>query len=77
MEQEGNFDQQTLQQYNMPKCTHRGCEKQFNDAENTDKACVYHSGAPIFHEGKCGDVILNTLANIRIERMAMLFKASD
>jgi hypothetical protein len=33
------------------KCTHKGCEKTFTDAE---EPCFYHPGAPIFHEGQKG-----------------------
>ncbi|KAI8969841.1 chord-domain-containing protein [Pilobolus umbonatus] len=38
----------------MLKCTHKGCEKEFNPEENKDNACQYHSGAPVFHEGLKG-----------------------
>ncbi|KAE9980905.1 hypothetical protein BLS_008095 [Venturia inaequalis] len=31
------------------KCVHKGCGKVFADPE---EECVYHSGAPIFHEGQ-------------------------
>ncbi|TID21795.1 chord-domain-containing protein [Venturia nashicola] len=33
------------------KCVHKGCGKVFTDPEED---CVYHSGAPIFHEGQKG-----------------------
>ncbi|KAI9008392.1 HSP20-like chaperone [Gaertneriomyces semiglobifer] len=35
----------------MPVCTNKGCGKTFNEADNSDTACEYHSGAPVFHEG--------------------------
>ncbi|CEP15258.1 hypothetical protein [Parasitella parasitica] len=38
----------------MVKCTHKGCGKDFIEAENKDNACQYHEGAPIFHEGLKG-----------------------
>ncbi|KAI8138813.1 chord-domain-containing protein [Fennellomyces sp. T-0311] len=38
----------------MVKCTHKGCGKEFTDAENKDNACQFHPGAPVFHEGLKG-----------------------
>ncbi|KAL1920777.1 uncharacterized protein VTP21DRAFT_11412 [Calcarisporiella thermophila] len=38
----------------MPKCTHRGCEQEFSESENSDTACQYHPLPPIFHEGLKG-----------------------
>jgi len=35
----------------MPKCTHKGCGKEFDDTSTTEQVCIYHPGAPIFHEG--------------------------
>jgi len=35
----------------MPRCTHKGCGKEFDDASNAEEICIYHPGAPIFHEG--------------------------
>ncbi|KAJ3299349.1 hypothetical protein HK104_009201 [Borealophlyctis nickersoniae] len=35
----------------MAICTNKGCGKNFEDADNHDTACEYHSGAPVFHEG--------------------------
>lgn len=33
---------------NMPsRCTHKGCGKEFEESENVEGACVYHSGAPV------------------------------
>lgn len=31
-------------------CYNKGCGKQFNPIENTSEECVYHSGAPVFHD---------------------------
>src|SRR4051794_20781445 len=38
----------------MPVCTHRGCEKSYDEASNTDTACTFHPQGPIFHEGLKG-----------------------
>ncbi|KAG0214497.1 hypothetical protein BGX28_001951 [Mortierella sp. GBA30] len=38
----------------MPVCTHRGCEKTYDEASNTDTACTFHPQGPIFHEGLKG-----------------------
>ncbi|KAG0043575.1 hypothetical protein BGZ83_011260 [Gryganskiella cystojenkinii] len=38
----------------MPVCTHRGCEKTYDEATNTDTACTFHPQGPIFHEGLKG-----------------------
>ncbi|KAJ3180152.1 hypothetical protein HDU85_004155 [Gaertneriomyces sp. JEL0708] len=35
----------------MPVCANKGCGKTFKEADNSDTACEYHSGAPVFHEG--------------------------
>ncbi|KAI0797630.1 chord-domain-containing protein [Abortiporus biennis] len=35
----------------MPRCTRKGCGKEYEVAENTDESCSYHSGSPVFHEG--------------------------
>ncbi|KAN0075270.1 HSP20-like chaperone [Tylopilus felleus] len=35
----------------MPRCTRKGCGKEFISVENTETSCHYHPGAPIFHEG--------------------------
>ncbi|KAF8136167.1 HSP20-like chaperone [Boletus edulis] len=35
----------------MPRCTRRGCGKEFEPADNTETSCHYHPGAPVFHEG--------------------------
>ncbi|KAI3642826.1 hypothetical protein MP228_012381 [Amoeboaphelidium protococcarum] len=38
----------------MLKCSNKGCGREFNDSDNTDNACSYHSGPPVFHEGLKG-----------------------
>ncbi|KAF9928156.1 hypothetical protein FBU30_002612 [Linnemannia zychae] len=38
----------------MPVCTHRGCEKTYDEATNTDTSCTFHPQGPIFHEGLKG-----------------------
>ncbi|KAI8360411.1 chord-domain-containing protein [Mortierella sp. GBAus27b] len=38
----------------MPTCTHRGCEKTYDEATNSDTACTFHPQGPIFHEGLKG-----------------------
>lgn len=32
------------------RCLNKGCQQPFVVAENSDHACVYHSGQPIFHD---------------------------
>ena len=34
------------------KCTNKGCLKDFDPNENTDEACKYHPGEPVFHDVK-------------------------
>ncbi|ORE03297.1 chord-domain-containing protein [Rhizopus microsporus var. microsporus] len=38
----------------MPKCTRKGCGKEFTEEENKDNVCQFHEGAPVFHEGLKG-----------------------
>ncbi|KAG0229075.1 hypothetical protein BGW42_001796 [Actinomortierella wolfii] len=38
----------------MPVCTHRGCEKNYDEETNTDTSCTFHPKGPIFHEGLKG-----------------------
>ncbi|KAI3632274.1 hypothetical protein MIR68_009380 [Amoeboaphelidium protococcarum] len=38
----------------MLKCLNKGCGREFIDSDNTDNACSYHSGPPVFHEGLKG-----------------------
>ncbi|KAK0458528.1 chord-domain-containing protein, partial [Desarmillaria tabescens] len=43
----------------MPRCTRKGCNKEFT--EDSNEACIFHPGAPVFHEGLkswscCSDV---------------------
>ena len=33
--------------YGMPHCTRQGCKKEYNEEENEEGACLYHSGAPV------------------------------
>ncbi|KAJ3753967.1 HSP20-like chaperone [Lentinula raphanica] len=33
----------------MPHCTRKGCGKDFQ--EGSDESCIFHPGAPVFHEG--------------------------
>jgi hypothetical protein len=54
------------------KCVHKGCGKVFSDPEED---CVYHPGAPIFHEGQKGIspiVASPRLAVLTRSRLAML-----
>ena len=36
------------------KCTRPGCQKEYKEDENSDTACYYHDGKPIFHDIKKG-----------------------
>ncbi|KAF9049317.1 chord-domain-containing protein [Hymenopellis radicata] len=43
----------------MPLCSRKGCGKEYEDG--SEEACIFHSGAPVFHEGLkswscCSDV---------------------
>lgn len=45
----------------MPRCSRRGCGKDYELDTNTDTSCAYHTGDPVFHEGLkswscCSDV---------------------
>jgi CHORD len=31
----------------MPRCTHKGCRKEFDVANDTEDVCIYHPGAPV------------------------------
>lgn len=35
----------------MPCCTRRGCGKDYDLGQNNNTSCIYHPGAPVFHEG--------------------------
>jgi hypothetical protein len=35
-------------------CANNGCTVAYEEEENNDSACVYHPGAPVFHEGLKG-----------------------
>ncbi|VDO94786.1 unnamed protein product [Soboliphyme baturini] len=32
------------------QCYHKGCGKKYNPDENSDEACVFHPGEPVFHD---------------------------
>ena len=34
------------------KCANAGCNKEYADSENSEEACSYHQGQPIFHDIK-------------------------
>ncbi len=38
----------------LKKCSRLGCQKPFTDEQNSDTACRYHNGNPIFHDIKKG-----------------------
>ena len=31
----------------MPKCTNKGCQKEFDESSNEDGSCTYHPGGPV------------------------------
>lgn len=31
----------------MPRCTHKGCGKEYDEADNAEGSCSYHPGAPV------------------------------
>eukprot|EP00124_Ichthyophonus_hoferi_P000992 Ihof_evm4s44 gene=Ihof_evmTU4s44 len=33
------------------RCINNGCQQDFDPQSNNNKACLYHSGKPVFHEG--------------------------
>mmetsp|Transcript_9423 Transcript_9423/g.21521 ORF Transcript_9423/g.21521 Transcript_9423/m.21521 type:complete len:343 (-) Transcript_9423:879-1907(-) len=33
-------------------CKNKGCDAKFREVDNNDKACTFHPGAPVFHEGR-------------------------
>ncbi|KAI0273659.1 chord-domain-containing protein [Gloeopeniophorella convolvens] len=35
----------------MVRCSHKGCGKDFDPTGNAEEVCIYHPGAPVFHEG--------------------------
>lgn len=43
------------------KCKRNGCKKAYNEAENNDEACKYHSGKPIFSDLKKGWTCCNKI----------------
>lgn len=42
-------------------CTNQGCRKKYNEAENSETACSYHDGKPIFHDIKKGWTCCNQI----------------
>jgi len=35
----------------MPRCVHKGCGQDYDESTNSDDSCLFHPGAPVFHEG--------------------------
>jgi len=35
----------------MPLCLRKGCGQEYDERDNTETSCRYHSGGPVFHEG--------------------------
>ncbi|KAJ6606488.1 HSP20-like chaperone [Mycena vulgaris] len=35
----------------MPRCTRKGCGREFSESEGSPESCTFHPGAPVFHEG--------------------------
>ncbi|KAK1927538.1 HSP20-like chaperone [Papiliotrema laurentii] len=35
----------------MVRCTHKGCQADFDESNNPEGSCRYHPGGPVFHEG--------------------------
>ncbi|EIM90554.1 uncharacterized protein STEHIDRAFT_50891 [Stereum hirsutum FP-91666 SS1] len=35
----------------MARCSHKGCQQEFDPENNPDGSCIYHPGGPVFHEG--------------------------
>lgn len=31
----------------MPRCTHLGCQKEYEESDNEEGSCSYHSGGPV------------------------------
>lgn len=43
------------------RCKHPGCLKYYKEEENSDTACNYHGGQPIFHDTKKGWTCCNKI----------------
>ena len=43
------------------KCVRKGCMKKYTEDENTEGACSYHPGKPIFHDLKKGWTCCNKI----------------
>ncbi|KAJ7093245.1 HSP20-like chaperone [Mycena epipterygia] len=35
----------------MPRCTRKGCGREFSESGDGSESCIFHPGAPVFHEG--------------------------
>ncbi|KAJ6488586.1 HSP20-like chaperone [Mycena vitilis] len=35
----------------MPRCTRKGCGREFSESDDGGESCTFHPGAPVFHEG--------------------------
>ncbi|KAJ7445703.1 HSP20-like chaperone [Mycena galericulata] len=35
----------------MPRCTRKGCGREFSESGDSPESCTFHPGAPVFHEG--------------------------
>ncbi|KAJ7724085.1 HSP20-like chaperone [Mycena maculata] len=35
----------------MPRCTRKGCGREFSESGDSSESCTFHPGAPVFHEG--------------------------
>ncbi|KAI1794533.1 chord-domain-containing protein [Ganoderma leucocontextum] len=35
----------------MARCAHKGCGQDYDPENNAPESCIYHPGAPVFHEG--------------------------
>jgi hypothetical protein len=43
------------------QCSRKGCLKKYADSENSDTACFYHDGKPMFHDVKKGWTCCNVI----------------
>ena len=43
------------------KCKRPGCKKNYSEANNSDHACAFHNGNPIFHDLKKGWTCCNVI----------------
>lgn len=47
-------------QLTMPRCTHKGCGKDYDEATNAEDSCSYHSGGPVRSRTKLAWVLVLT-----------------